>query len=75
MKASRAMGWLECRVPPVALVLVGWGVWLAHPGGALVCPLVLLWMSRFQVQPEERALLARFGQVFEDDACAVRRWV
>ena len=33
------------------------------------------WLDRFQVQPEERVLAERFGEVYDDYRQHVRRWV
>jgi protein-S-isoprenylcysteine O-methyltransferase Ste14 len=42
------------------------------PGAAA---LFVVFINRFQIVPEERILLAKFGDVFTDYAKAVRRWV
>lgn len=55
--------------------LLGWAVWLAAPW-SLLGPLVyVLWMTRFQIIPEERALARRFGDDYLDYYRRVRRWV
>lgn len=56
------------------LVLLGWGLWLRHLPAALVPALFVAYMSRFQIQPEERALREKFGEAFRDYAARVRRW-
>lgn len=59
----------------VALVLVGWGVWLAHPV-ALLLPLVfVVYLDRLQVPREEQALAAAFGDEYARYAREVRRWL
>jgi protein-S-isoprenylcysteine O-methyltransferase Ste14 len=55
-------------------VLAGWGVALGHPAALLALPGFVAYMNRFQIQPEERALRARFGEAFEAYAAEVRRW-
>jgi len=57
------------------LVLVGWGSWLGSVASLLVVPLAWAWLRRFQVEPEERALAARFGEAYAAYRAAVRRWV
>lgn len=57
------------------LVLLAWAIHLAHPAAFLVLPLFVLYMNRFQIQPEERALAARFGANFTAYASRVRRWI
>ncbi len=58
-----------------ALLLVAWAAWLASPlalSGVLV---FVLYINRFQIVPEERALAALFGAEFERYRQAVRRWL
>jgi protein-S-isoprenylcysteine O-methyltransferase Ste14 len=57
------------------LVLVGWGVVLANPLAFVLAAIFALWMSRFQIRPEERVLSALLGQEYRDYASRVRRWV
>lgn len=57
------------------LALIGWGVWLGHPGSLLLVPLFPLYLNRFQIEPEERALGARFDEAFERYARETRRWL
>jgi len=57
------------------LVLVGWAVVLASPLALVVSAVFALWIDRFQIRPEERALAALLGQEYRDYARAVRRWV
>lgn len=57
------------------LCLCGWGCYLANPY-AFIGPLVfVLYMNRFQIQPEERALRERFGQEYDAYVRLVRRWL
>jgi protein-S-isoprenylcysteine O-methyltransferase Ste14 len=59
----------------MVLLLLAWAVYL----GALLPlagPVVfVLYMNRFQIAPEERALAARFGPEYEAYAARVRRWL
>jgi protein-S-isoprenylcysteine O-methyltransferase Ste14 len=57
------------------LVLAGWGAYLANLVALLLLPLFILYMNRFQIAPEERALSAKFGRPFDDYTRAVRRWL
>ena len=57
------------------LLLGGWAVQLAHVLAPLLLPLFVAWMNRFQIQPEERALAARFGDGYAAYARRVRRWL
>ena len=59
----------------MATALLGVAVWRASlPGYALV-PLFCAWLDRFQIQPEERVLLAGFGAEYSNYMSQVRRWV
>lgn len=57
------------------LLLVAWAVMLAHPLSALLPPLFVLYITRFQIVPEERALEARFGAEYRAYRARVRRWI
>lgn len=41
----------------------------------LLCPLFVLYMNRFQIEPEERALLTLFGERYQAYRQRVRRWL
>lgn len=59
----------------LVLMLVAWSLFL---GGVWVWagPLVLvLWLDRLQIRPEEAAMAARFGSRYEAYRSAVRRWL
>lgn len=57
------------------LALAGWAVVLSNALAALLVPAFVVYMNRFQIEPEERALLAKFGPPFAQYMAAVRRWV
>ena len=58
----------------LALMLLGLAVYLASPW-ALLGPVVFVtYITRFQIQPEERALAARFGTGYAAYCARVRRW-
>jgi protein-S-isoprenylcysteine O-methyltransferase Ste14 len=57
------------------LVLIGWAVWLSHILPLALLPFFVLYMNRFQIEPEERALTAKFGGQFGEYARSVRRWL
>ena len=59
----------------LALALVGWAMYLANLAALLIVPAFVAYMTRFQIKPEERALLAKFGPGFADYMTAVRRWI
>ena len=57
------------------LALAGWAVYLSNAGGALLVPAFVAYMTRYQIKPEERALLAKFGAEFAQYMSRVRRWL
>ena len=59
----------------LALVLCGWAVFLGNPWSFALVPVFMLYLSRYQIIPEERALLARFGAEYDDYRATVRRWL
>jgi protein-S-isoprenylcysteine O-methyltransferase Ste14 len=61
------LGWLP--------ILAGWAAYLQHPLSLLVVPLFMLYLTRFQIVPEERALSAKFGEQFDAYRQRVRRWL
>jgi protein-S-isoprenylcysteine O-methyltransferase Ste14 len=57
------------------LILIGWALYLANALAFLFLPTFILYMNRFQIEPEERALTALFGQEFLEYSSQVRRWI
>jgi protein-S-isoprenylcysteine O-methyltransferase Ste14 len=57
------------------LILSGWAIFLSNALVFLFLPMFILYMNHFQIQPEERALRARFGEVFTHYTARVRRWI
>jgi len=58
-----------------AILLLAWAVFLASPWMLLGVPAFMLYLTRFQIHPEERALDALFGEDFRDYRARVRRWL
>jgi protein-S-isoprenylcysteine O-methyltransferase Ste14 len=58
-----------------ALILAGWAIFLANMASLLMLPAFVAYMTQFQIKPEERALLARFGPDYAEYMAKVRRWV
>lgn len=59
----------------LALVLVAWAVFLASPW-TLMGPLAFgLYIDRFQIAPEERALSKLFGAEYSTYKARIRRWL
>jgi protein-S-isoprenylcysteine O-methyltransferase Ste14 len=57
------------------LLLSAWAICLANLMSSLALPVFVLFMNRFQIKPEERALLSKFGTQYEQYLALVRRWV
>ncbi|MEQ9561211.1 MAG: isoprenylcysteine carboxylmethyltransferase family protein [Woeseiaceae bacterium] len=57
------------------LWLAAFGVWLANGFAFTVCVFFILYMNRFQIGPEERALQATFGESYLAYTKRVRRWL
>ncbi len=57
------------------LALIGWTVFLAAPLALLGPALFVVFMTRFQIVPEERALARKFGTEFAVYRQRVRRWL
>ena len=57
------------------LLLVSWAIYLSS-GWAFLGPVAFaLFITRFQIQPEERALIGIFGQEFDEYRRRTRRWL
>ena len=56
-------------------VLVGWAVFLSSAWALLGVAGFVLYMSRFQIAPEERALSSVFGGEYASYKSSVRRWL
>ncbi len=57
------------------LALAGWAVYLSNLGAALLLPAYSAYLTQYQIKPEERALLAKFGPEFARYMSSVRRWI
>ena len=58
-----------------ALTLVAWTVYLGNMFALAVLPIFVWYITRFQIQPEERILSRLFGPEFASYTAEVRRWV
>jgi protein-S-isoprenylcysteine O-methyltransferase Ste14 len=59
----------------MALLLLGVAAWGSTLAGYLLVFVFCWFLTRFQIIPEERALLAAFGQEFAQYMARVRRWI
>ena len=59
----------------ILFMLVAWAIFLSS-AWALIGPAVfVLYINRFQIEPEERVLASLFGAAYADYKSAVRRWL
>ena len=56
-------------------LLLAWGLYLNSVWALICVPIFMLYIQRFQIMPEERALKALFGAEFEHYQRKVRRWL
>lgn len=56
-------------------VLIGCFVILGALGAVVGLPAFMLYITRFQIQPEERALHSKFGSAYTTYKTRVRRWL
>ena len=59
----------------MALVLLGTAAWASALSGYLLVLGFCWYLTRFQIVPEEKALLAGFGSEYAQYMAKVRRWV
>lgn len=57
------------------LVLLSVAIKLTNPISLLLLPLFMVYMNRFQIKPEERALTELFGEAYLQYLEKVRRWL
>jgi len=57
------------------LYLLAWAVYLSSWLALLLLPAFVLYINRFQIRPEERALSSLFGSEYAAYKGRVRRWL
>jgi protein-S-isoprenylcysteine O-methyltransferase Ste14 len=57
------------------VILSGWAAWLHNAAALLVVPAFVLYITRFQILPEERHLSARFPDTYPAFRRRVARWL
>ena len=58
-----------------AVILLGWALYLHNAAALLAVPALMLYITRFQIQPEERHLSARFADAYAAFRTQVPRWL
>jgi protein-S-isoprenylcysteine O-methyltransferase Ste14 len=56
-------------------MLLAWATWLQSPWAFAGRVVFVLYLTRWQIVPEERALRTLFGVAFADYESRVRRWM
>jgi protein-S-isoprenylcysteine O-methyltransferase Ste14 len=59
----------------LALILLSLAAYLQNLVALLAVPLFMIYMTFFQIRPEERALSEKFGEEFQAYKDSVRRWL
>ena len=57
------------------ITLLGWAAFLSQPVALVFLPLFVLYMTQFQIKPEERVLSSLFGTEYAEYMAKVRRWL
>ncbi|MBR9828494.1 MAG: isoprenylcysteine carboxylmethyltransferase family protein [Oceanospirillales bacterium] len=57
------------------LILIAWSMHLGWVGAPLLWALFVVWITRFQIRPEERVLAQLFGDDYRAYCDRVRRWL
>jgi protein-S-isoprenylcysteine O-methyltransferase Ste14 len=57
------------------LVLSAWALFLSNPIACVFLPAFILYLNKFQIEPEEAALASLFGPEFTAYKTTVRRWL
>jgi protein-S-isoprenylcysteine O-methyltransferase Ste14 len=58
-----------------AMIVLAWALHLQHALAFAMVPAYVLYIGRFQVRAEERALRERFGRDYDDYCRRVPRWL
>ncbi|MBP2280806.1 protein-S-isoprenylcysteine O-methyltransferase Ste14 [Psychrobacter sp. PL15] len=59
----------------LVLVLSGWGLYLSNLLAFALIPIFIIYISHFQIQPEERIMAKKFGNKYQVYLAKVRRWL
>ncbi len=59
----------------LVLLLLGWALYLSNFLPFILVAVFMLYMTRFQIQPEERMMARKFGKDYQAYLKRVRRWI
>jgi len=57
------------------MLLAAWTIWLGNIFNVLLLAAFVWYMTKFQIEPEEEALLKLFGEPYNNYRSKVRRWI
>ncbi len=57
------------------IMLLGWAIFLLNVLAFLFLPVYVLYINRFQIEPEERVLASLFGEAYVAYQARARRWL
>ena len=57
------------------ILLTAWAIWLGNAANVITLYLFFSFMTRFQIKPEEEALIKLFGEEYEAWCEKVSRWI
>lgn len=59
----------------LALILLGWGLYLGSLASLLGVPAFILLIRYLQIEPEEAALESKFGEAYREYCSRIHRWI
>ena len=59
----------------MVIVLLAFCVYLSNPVSVVAIVIFVAYITRFQILPEERLLLHKFGESYAQYTKSVRRWL
>ncbi len=57
------------------LILVAWAVYLGEVSTFIILPIFMWIITRYQILPEERVLMEKFPEEYNDYVSRVKRWL
>jgi protein-S-isoprenylcysteine O-methyltransferase Ste14 len=59
----------------MGMFLLAYSIYLANPVSVVAVVAFVAYITRFQIIPEERLLLSKFGESYASYTRSVRRWL
>ena len=59
----------------LSLALLGWALYLSNSSAFILVPVFVIYISRFQIQPEEKVMMQKFDNEYQRYTTKVRRWL